>query len=652
MDQPAHDQTTRQRYQQRHDEWAGRARALTGRWNALGNGRLVAFALGVVLLVWGIAALAPLLVYLAIAAFVAFVVLVWQHRALRAVRERSLALAAINAEGVARVSRDWAKLPRRDDRLPDADHPYDADLDITGPSSLLHLIDTTTSAGGQARLRGWLLAPASVTTIRERQAAVAELAPRLDDRQELARHGRLARPAPPPDRFLRWAEDEPWLTDHPWLPWIARVLAVGFVLGVIAQATGLVPLPLWLPILIVNLLVSTLAAGPAPDIIAQVHSQHGALQRYGGQLGEITSWETQSPLLVGIRQRLTASGGTAATALRRLDRILSWSIPRGSLVYFPAQAAVLWDVHVLAALEGWQRRNGQHARDWLDTLFETEALAALGGVSGDNPSWAMPDVDPRHDRLAADALGHPLIRDDERVPNPVTVGPAGTFLLVTGSNMSGKSTMLRAIGVNAVLANAGTVVCAQWLTMPPLDLWTSVRVTDSLSKGVSFFMAELLRLKSVVDAAHDHAVAPGERRFLYLLDEILQGTNSRERRIAAQGIIEQLVRDNAIGAVTTHDLDLANQPDLARAAVPVHFREHVADGPNGAEMRFDHLMRPGIATSTNALRLMEAIGLSLPVRSLPRQAGQDDQPGEDRPSPDGRQSVQSETVAARRRHTN
>ena len=611
MERSSPAEPTAQRYQIRHDEWAGRAWALNGRWNALGNGRLVAFAAGVVLLVWGIAALAPVLVYLALAAFVAFAVLVWQHRALRAVRERALTLAAINAEGVARADRDWAKLPRRDDRPPDSDHPYDADLDITGPSSLLHLIDTTTSVGGHERLRGWLLAPASNAVIQQRQAAVAELAPYLDARQELARRGRLAKPAPPPDRFLAWAEDEPWLATRPWLPWAARLLAAGFVLGIIAQATGLTSLPFWLPVLIVNLLVSTLAAAPAPDIIAQVHSQHGTLQRYGGQLGEIAGWKVQSPLLVGIRQRLMASGGTAATALQRLDRILSWSIPRGSLVYFPAQAAVLWDVHVLSALEGWQRRHGQHARDWLDTLFETDALAALAGVAGDHPGWAMPDVDPRHDRLDADALGHPLIRDDERVCNPVTVGPAGTFLLVTGSNMSGKSTMLRSIGVNTVLANAGTVVCTQRLTMPPLDVWTSVRVSDSLAKGVSFFMAELLRLKSVVDAAHDHAAAPDERRFLYLLDEILQGTNSRERRIAAQRIIGQLVGDDAIGAVTTHDLDLANHPDLARAAVPVHFREHVAEGPNGAEMRFDHLMRPGIATSTNALRLMEAIGLAV-----------------------------------------
>ncbi|HEV2527409.1 MAG TPA: hypothetical protein VGT61_03030 [Thermomicrobiales bacterium] len=599
-------------YRDRHDRWAGEVRALTGRWNIVANGRLVAFIVALLVLIWGILDRSWLMIGIGAVLLVVFTVLVTQHRALGRVRDRALILAAINAEGEARVRRDWDALPLRDDTLPDAAHRYDADLDITGPASLLHLLDTTTSTLGRTILRSWLLDPAPLTVVRARQAAVAELAPRLDDRQELARRGRQRRAAGSPDAFLAWAEGDRWLPSRPWLPWFARISAALFLLGVVANLIGLTPLPLWLPVIIANLAVSSLFAGQAANVISRVISQQGALQRYGAQLEVIAGWSVTAPALRDIQQRITASGVEAAQALRQLDRILSWSIPRGSLPYVPAQATVLWDVHQLAALERWQATNGAHVQEWLVALAETEALCALAGLAGDNPDWVLPGIDPAETAIRSTALGHPLIAADARVPNDVTVGPSSSFLLVTGSNMSGKSTLLRSIGVNAVLANAGGPVCATALTMPPVDLWTSVRVTDSLAAGVSFFMAELLRLKSVTDAATSHAVAPGERRFLYLLDEILQGTNSRERRIAARRIVGHLVATGAIGAVTTHDLDLAETPSLARSAVPVHFREHVSDGPDGAVMSFDHLMRPGIATSTNALRLMDAIGFGLP----------------------------------------
>jgi DNA mismatch repair ATPase MutS len=196
-----------------------------------------------------------------------------------------------------------------------------------------------------------------------------------------------------------------------------------------------------------------------------------------------------------------------------------------------------------------------------------------------------------------------------RVCNDVTVGPRGTFLMVTGSNMSGKSTLLRAIGVNIVLAGAGGPVCATDLRMPPISLWTSMRVEDSLERGVSFFMAELQRLKKVVDAARESR-QKGITLF-YLLDEILQGTNTNERQIAARRVIMYLVSQGALGAVSTHDLGLADLPEVAAASRPVHFTEIIKSGPQGPEMTFDYKLRPGIATSTNALRLMEIVGLDL-----------------------------------------
>jgi len=220
----------------------------------------------------------------------------------------------------------------------------------------------------------------------------------------------------------------------------------------------------------------------------------------------------------------------------------------------------------------------------------------------------MPKVDESATRFQARDLGHPLLPDRSRVANDVELGPRGVFLLVTGSNMSGKSTLLRAIGVNAVLAQAGAPACAGQLTMPPLALATSMRVRDSLEGGVSFYMAELLRLKQIVDQARNAELRNG-RLLLYLLDEILMGTNSKERHIAVVRVMEHLLRHDTIGAISTHDLDLATSQPLAAACCCVHLREMLHDERAEQVMTFDYRLRPGIATTSNALKLLEIVGL-------------------------------------------
>jgi DNA mismatch repair ATPase MutS len=290
---------------------------------------------------------------------------------------------------------------------------------------------------------------------------------------------------------------------------------------------------------------------------------------------------------------------------------------RYSVFHLPLQLLFLWDFHVLALLERWQRDFGARARGWLGALGDLEALAALAGLAHDNPGWAFPRVAEREAQrpatLEARGLGHPLLAAGARVPNDVTLGPPGTFLLVTGSNMSGKSTLLRAIGVNVVLAQAGGPVCAESLALPPLDLATSLLIEDSLADGISFFMAELLRIRQVVDAA-DRAESAGNegRVLLYLLDEILRGTNTRERQIAVRRVLGHLLSQGALGAVSTHDLELAEIPELAAACRPVHFRESLApeaEREGQPVMTFDYKLREGVATTANALQLLDLVGL-------------------------------------------
>jgi DNA mismatch repair ATPase MutS len=336
-----------------------------------------------------------------------------------------------------------------------------------------------------------------------------------------------------------------------------------------------------------------------------------AFARYADLFAHAVHAPGEAPLLAAIRARLGTSGADAPECLRRLNRILGFAQLRAgaAIFHFPIQALTLWDFHVFFALDAWRRTVGPSVRGWMEAIGELDALCALAQVKADYPAWALPEVtDAGTDvkRLVASNLGHPLIPDDRRVGNDVEVGPPGTLLLITGSNMSGKSTLLRAIGLNAVLAQAGGPVCADALRMPAVDIETSIRVQDSLEHGLSYFMAALARLKGVLDRARHRLAGDDGRIVLYLLDEILQGTNTGERAIAVRGVARHLLDAGAIGAMTTHDLGLATEEPLNTAARLAHFTELV-DEQGG--MTFDYRLRPGLATSRNALRLMRLIGI-------------------------------------------
>jgi len=330
------------------------------------------------------------------------------------------------------------------------------------------------------------------------------------------------------------------------------------------------------------------------------------LAAYAEMLRHVEAAPFVAPAMQSRKQRLSTGQG-AANELTRLGAIVRFAEARYSpMAHAALQLLGLWDFHVLAALERWQRVSGAHARDWLAALGEAEALSALATLAYDNPDWVMPELVDGAARIEARSLGHPLLAARSRVSNDVTVGPPGTFVLVTGSNMSGKSTLLRAIGTNVVLAQAGGPVCAASMRFTPVDVWTSIRIDDSLEAGVSLFMAELRRLKRIVDAARD----PNRSRpLLYLLDEMLHGTNTAERRIAARRVLTYLLDAGAIGAVTTHDLTLAEDASLESAAQRVHFTEQFGQSAAGMSMTFDYRLRPGLATSANALKLLAMIGL-------------------------------------------
>ena len=607
-------------FRQRRDNAAAERDALARRASRVSNLRLAVFGVGIGALVW--AELQPQYGGQALALFVlalvSFFVLIVVHGRLKQQERWATEMAAVNDESLARLSRDWDGLPPVP-RSGSRGHPYAHDLDIFGHGSVARFLATTGTGVGRDRLHDWLLEPAPADEVRTRQEAVRELVPELGYRQTIQVSGRLAGDPEPGavETFIEWAESEPWLLGRSALLWLARLLPLATLMLAVLHIEGTLARPWW----ILTLVASTALAGAFGKrlhrAMAGASIGEAGIRHYAGLVGRIQDHAFESAALRSIRDTLTADCD-ARDELERLGWLTELAdLRHGGIFYVLVNIPLLWDFHVLWALERWKARAGRHVREWTDDVARLDALCALAGPTHDEPGWCFPEI-VSGDRFHAEALAHPLLGPEERVANDVEVGPPGTFLMVTGSNMSGKSTLLRAIGVNAVLAEAGGPVCARSLRLPPLDLRTSMRVEDSLERGVSLFMAELQQLKRVVDAADDMGptgpdagTAPEDGRLLlYLLDEVLHGTNSAERQVAIREVLGHLLERRAIGAISTHDLALADAEPLASAVVPVHFRETVHPEGHEPAMTFDYRLRDGVATSTNAMKLVRLVGLA------------------------------------------
>ncbi len=543
------------------------------------------------------------------AGFIVFAVLVAWHSRVEW-RERWLAsLAQVNADAASRVTRDWNALTPDRTPGPGPAHPYADDLDVFGHASVFQLLGWVGTPAGRSTLAAWLTEGAPPDVVLARQEAVEELARLERDREAFAAMGRLVEPAREAlDDLVAWAEKGPWFTRWNVAVWAVRLLTAVIAGLVAAHAGGLVDGPIWLWPLGLSLLLFGVFGKRIAQTFDRIFSRFGLVRHHAALFAQMADTPCSSPLLRRLQADLRASGTTAAREMARLSRIEQMSNLRyGALLHLVVTLFTLWDFHVLAALERWQAQAGPHLRRWYEALGEFDALAALAALRHDNPSWAFPIIDESSAVIEARQLGHPLIAADRRVANDVTVGPPGSFLMVTGSNMSGKSTLLRAVGLNVVLAQAGGPVCAERLRMPPLRVCTSIRVQDSLEAGVSYFMAALERLKFVVVTAR--SAREGGPRVLYLLDEVLQGTNTAERQVAVRRVLRHLLDLPTLGVVTTHDLALAECDELATACRAVHFTEGMEGDGEGLRLVFDYQLRPGVATSRNALKLLQIVGL-------------------------------------------
>jgi hypothetical protein len=486
----------------------------------------------------------------------------------------------------------WAGRGEAGARYLTADHPAAEDLDLFGTGSLFELLCTAHTRPGQDTLAAWLTAPADEGAVRARQAAVTELRPRLEFREDLAVLGSTVPGRGHFAALARWAKGENGLA----LPlpvrgavWVVPLLTLVALVGWGMFGTGFVYV---VAALILQAGLALWLRGYAAHHLAPAEAGMAALRPLAGMLALPERERLASPRLRQLADLLHAADRPASELLKRLHRILNWGVP-ATLVGCRPQLALY--------LGAWQKKRGRALSRWLEALGELEAVCALATHAHENPEAVFAEVVGQGPCFEAEGLGHPLLPRDRCVRNDVSLGGDVRLLVVSGSNMSGKSTFLRAVGINTALALAGAPVRATRLRLSPLLPGATLRVQDSLQAGRSRFYAEALRVRQLLD------LAAGPVPLLFLLDELFQGTNSQDRRVGAEAVLRRLLDRGAVGLVTTHDLALTALVDRLPRSANVHFEDRFTDGT----LSFDYRLRPGVVPTSNGLALLRAVGIEV-----------------------------------------
>ena len=596
----------RAEHQRRFESFHAEVTALESRANRVSLARLALFLAAVVLGVAGLTQGDVPLLASGLALLLVFGGAIAVHARLIAKKDLAEIRRDVHARHVARIDGKWLDTKPDGSGLLPHDHPYAWDIDLIGPGSVFQRIDVTHTVGGERALVSWLGAPASGLEIAERQVAVEELAADVELRQELEASALVAAGDGKLDAapFMEFTRLPSFFEGKPWLPIVIHVLPVVLLATYVLGELAWIPGWSWLVVLVVQVLVAYGLAGPAHRTFELVAARRGFVEAFYRLLVVVERAKLEAPLLVGIQKRLQMDQVPPSSHMRRLDR---WAGLADLRTQFPlhliANVLLLWDLHVLMRLEAWNREVGRRVEGVFDALGDMEALASLATLRYGDPSTSFPEVAKSGEAFEAEAIAHPLLQPDVRVANDVALRGPGTALVVTGSNMAGKSTLLRAVGTNVALALAGGPVCARSLRVPMCRLRASMRADDSLQRGASYFHAELTKLRRVVDEADE------EPPVFFLLDELLRGTNARARHLGARAVLMHLLDRHATGIVATHDIALSELEHEHPGRVSnAHFTDVVIDG----EMTFDYRLRPGVVKTSNALRLLRMAGVDVP----------------------------------------
>jgi hypothetical protein len=508
--------------------------------------------------------------------------------------------AKLYEQGLARLDDRWIGTGATGERFIDPAHPYAEDLDVFGRGSLFELLSTARTHVGEETLAEWLLTPASTGAVRKRQDAVSELRPKLDLREDLSLLGEGVPSGQSARGLAVWANGPYWNISA-WIRPTAIAISVLTATTLILWFKGLSVIPFVVVLIIRQLYLYSLRQ-PVQRVISEVDGPGNNLALLSDLLQRLERESYKSEMLVELRAALDVAGSPPSRQIARLNRLVELLDSRRNIMFAPFAEIMLWHLQCAISIERWRQKNGPAVGRWLAAVGEFEALNSLACYAYEHPHDPFPELTVSEGHFDGEDLGHPLIPERRNVRTDLRLSGELRVLIVSGSNMSGKSTLLRTVGVNTVLALAGAPVRARSLRLSPLQVGASIRIQDSLQAGASRFYAEITRLRQIVE------LTEGERPVLFLLDEILHGTNSHDRQIGAEKVVGGLLKRGAIGLITTHDLALARIADeLEGRATNVHFEDHLEDG----QMRFDYLLRPGVVQRSNALELMRSVGLEV-----------------------------------------
>jgi len=508
--------------------------------------------------------------------------------------------AAYYRKGLARMADEWPGTGQTGERFDDPHHVYASDLDLFRRGGLFELLSAARTRMGEETLAQWLLSPSSLDQIRERQLAVAELRPQLDLAEDLAVRGEDAKVGVHPEALIRWAE-APNRMGPPGLRWLALALAAAAVACVFIWAFWGMATPLVL-VVILEAVLTYRFRYPLAEVLHGTEQTFHGLELLSGILARLEHHSFQSPRLQAVQRQLLSHHVPGSRAVARLNTIVDLIDSREHFLVRTLDSPFMYSVQVALAAERWRRAHGHAVRSWVTAIGEIEALLSFATYSYEHPDDPFPEFVEGPAFFDGTEIGHPLVPSATCVRNSVQVGGDTRVLLVSGSNMSGKSTLLRAVGINVVLAMAGAPVRARSLRLTALRLGASIRINDSLQEGSSRFYAEITRLRKIFD------LAGGQPALMFLLDELLQGTNSKDRRIGAEGVVRALVERGAVGLISTHDLALTEIGSLPEGYLHnLHFQDELENG----RMQFDYRLREGVVTRSNGLELMRSIGLDV-----------------------------------------
>lgn len=589
-----------QLFSQRLQHFEGVERQQKRSYDIISNLRLLVFIAGVAAaLLAGYLGTALQALYVGLPFLLIFFYFIHRHHQVEIRLTTAQAMVKINQQYLDRMDGQWVKFADQGQEFVEFDHPYSNDLDIFGPKSLFQWISIAQTYFGRQQLYQLLAAPPKeLDAILARQKAVSELAGKLEFCQGLECRGSMAAEAGrDPEKLIAYAEE----THSVGLfIKIIRFLPLFTAASLVSYFLNWMPLQIPVILLLIQGLVVLLTYKKAGAPLRRVYSFHKSLGAYGSMLELIEGEPLQTPYLSSLQAQLFEQNESASAAMRHLEKISGSIDLNYSMFYLVINIGLLWDIQCAVRLADWKYRYGQRVGCWLRVIGTMEALGSLAVIAHIHPDWVYPEIEDQGQRIFAHGLGHPLLHPDKCVHNDIDIDDYSC--IVTGSNMSGKSTWLRSIGINLVLAYAGGPVCAREFFCSVTDIYTSMEIRDDLLEGVSTFYAELNRINMILE--HSRLGKP----MIYLIDEIFRGTNSLDRITGAQVVLKQLSQNGAIGLISTHDFELCDLEKEAWANFKnYHFKEQYVKG----RIEFDYKLRPGRCNTSNARYLMKMVGIDI-----------------------------------------